>query len=376
MALGEVIVNALNLAQGEFPKVEKYFLFVGTGPSNQNTILFLKTDSDLDAELGSAASEIKTQIKAARDNAGQKWACAAIPLANGALWADAVDKAMNANVPIEAVVLTTPVSAQANLTDMHAKAEEINTVYGRRLFFIAAAAAIDPSPLTGQNWSAYVTNLTALTSNLSAYRVSVVPMILPAAIGIYAGRLCSYKTSVADTPMRIETGALVGVDETALPLDNEGIRYSNAHAKALNNQRFSVPQLYADYPGVFWTDGQLLDAPAGDYQVIENLRVVDKAARAVRIVLIEMLGNRRFNSSPVGETWAINKLMRPLLEMSRSYTFQGIPFPGELKIPQDGDIAINWITRTQVEIFMIARPFEIPKDITANIVLDLSAPVA
>jgi len=29
-----------------------------------------------------------------------------------------------------------------------------------------------------------------------------------------------------------------------------------------------------------------------------------------------------------------------------------------------------------VEVFMKARPFDIPKDITANIMLDLSAPTA
>lgn len=69
-------------------------------------------------------------------------------------------------------------------------------------------------------------------------------------------------------------------------------------------------------------------------------------------------------------------MMRPLREMSRSTVFQGIPFPAELKPPQDGDIVVTWITRTQVEVFMKARPFEIPKEITANIVLDLSAPTA
>lgn len=376
MALGKITVNALNLAQGEFPTVEKYFLFIGTGLTNQDTILFLNTDSDLDAELGSAASEIKTQIEAARANAGQNWACAAIPVANGAVWDDAVDLAMNQDVRVEAIVICTPVSAQGDLTAMQTKAEEINTVYGRRVFFIACADEIDPTPSTGQTWSQYITALTALTTGLSAYRVLPVPSIFPNAIGICAGRLCNYKTSVADTPMRVETGPLVGVDQTDLPVDKDGIRYNNAHAKSLNDQRFSVPQLYADYPGVFWSDGQMLDAPAGDYQVVENLRVVDKAARAVRLVLIGLLGNRRFNSTPIGEAWAISKLMRPLFEMSRSYQFQGIPFPGELKEPKDGDIAISWITRTQVEIFMIARPFEIPKDITANIILDLSAPTA
>lgn len=376
MALGKVTVNALNLQQGEFPTVEKFFLFVGVGLTNQDTVLFLNTDSDLDTELGAASSEIKTQISAARSNAGQNWACAAIPIADGSAWSAAVDIAMAQDVRVEAVVVCTPMTAGASLTAMQTKALDINTQYGRRLFFIATTRVIDPTPSTGDSWSEYIAELTAITSGLSAYRVSVVAQIYANSVGIYAGRLCNYGTSVADTPMRVETGPLVGVDQDGLPLDNSGVRYNNAHAKALNDQRYSVPQLYADYPGVFWTDGQTLDAPAGDYQVIENLRVVDKAARAVRLVLIGLLGNRRFNSTPIGEAWAINKLMRPLREMSRSYAFQGIPFPSELKEPKDGDVAISWITRTQVEIFMIARPFEIPKDITANIILDLSAPVA
>lgn len=376
MALGKVTVNALNLQQGEFPTVEKFFLFIGVGLTNQDEVLFLNTDSDLDAELGAAASEIKTQVAAARSNAGQNWACAAIPVADGSAWSAAVDIAMAQDVRVEAVVVCTPVTAGSALTAMQTKALDINTQYGRRLFFIATTRVIDPTPVTGDTWSEYIADLTAITSGLNAYRVSVVAQIYTTSIGIYAGRLCNYATSVADTPMRVETGTLVGVDQDGLPEDNAGIRYNNAHAKALNDQRYSVPQLYADYPGVFWTDGQTLDAPAGDYQVIENLRVVDKAARAVRLVLIGLLGNRRFNSTPIGEAWAINKLMRPLREMSRSYAFQGIPFPSELKEPKDGDVAIHWITRTQVEIFMIARPFEIPKDITANIILDLSAPVA
>ncbi|MFZ2405533.1 MAG: DUF2586 domain-containing protein [Methylobacter sp.] len=376
MALGKITVNDLNLNQGPFPTVEKYFLFIGEGATNQDTLLFLSTDSDLDVELGAADSEIKRQIKAAKANAGQNWACCAIPVADGALWAPAFDMAMNNNVKIEACVVCTPVAAQADLTAMQTKAVETNATYGRRLFFIAAAAAIDPTQGTGQTWSAYVTALTALTATLSAMRVSIVPYIYDDAVGIYAGRLCNYQTSVADTPMRVNTGSLVGQDQSTLPADKDGIIYNNAHAKALNDQRFSVPQFYPDYEGVYWSDGQTLDVTTGDYTVLENLRVVDKAARAVRLVLIGLVGDRRFNSSDIGTSWAISKLMRPLREMSKSYAFQGIPFPAELKSPQDGDIAINWVTRTQVEIFIKARPFEIPKDLTANIVLDLSAPAS
>jgi len=375
VALGKITVNALNLNQGPFPTVEKYFLFIGVGATHQDTLLFLNTDSDLDVELGAADSEIKRQIKAAKANAGQNWACCAVPVANGALWAAAFDMAMNNNVKIEACVICTPVAAQADLTAMHAKAIETNATYGRRLFFIAAAEAIDPTPTTGQTWAAYVTALTALTASLSAMRVSIAPYIFDDAVGIYAGRLCNYQTSVADTPMRVNTGALVGQDASTLPKDKDGIIYTNAHAKALNDQRFSVPQFYPDYEGVYWSDGQTLDAATGDYTVIENLRVVDKAARAVRLVLIGLIGNRGFNSTPVGTAWATSKLMRPLREMSKSTDFQGIPFPAELQPPQDGDIVITWVTRTQVEVFIKARPFDIPKDLTANIVLDLSAPV-
>ena len=376
MALGKVVVNALNLAQGPFPEVEKYFLYIGECLTNQNSILFLNTDSDLDVELGAVDSELKRQIEAAKLNAGVGWAAVVVPVADGTLWDAAVDLVMNANVKAEAVVVCTPVTSQAELTAMHAKAIEINTTYGRRLFFIAAAAAIDPTPITGQTWAEYITALTAYTDSLSAFRVTIVPYIYDDAVGIYAGRLCNQQTSVADTPMRVATGSIVGQDQSTLPVDIGGVIYSNAHATALNNQRYSVPAFYADYPGVYWSDGEMLDVPAGDYQAIENLRVVDKAARAVRLVLIALVADRRFSSDPAGEAWAIGKLARPLREMSRSTIFQGIPFPAELRPPKDGDIAVTWITRTQVEVFMKARPFDIPKDITANIMLDLSAPTA
>jgi len=374
VALGKVAVNALNLAQGPFPEVEKYFLFIGVCAENQDTILYLNTDSDLDVELGVADSELKRQVEAARLNAGDGWACVAVPVADGTLWDAAVDLVMNANVKAESVVICTPVTAQAELTAMYAKSVEIKAEFGRRLFFIAAAAAIDPTPVSGQTWAQYIAALTPYTDSLSAFRVTVVPYIFDDAVGIYAGRLCNQQVSVADSPMRVATGSIVGQDQSTLPVDINGVVYSNAHAKALNDQRYSVPAFYADYPGVYWSDGEMLDVPAGDYQKIENLRVVDKAARAVRIVLIALVADRRFSSDPAGEAWAVGKLMRPLREMSRSTVFQGIPFPAELRPPKDGDIAVTWITRTQVEVFMKARPFDIPKSITANIMLDLSAP--
>ena len=374
MPLPKVSVNALNQEQGAFPTVEKYFIYIGEGATNQDTILFLNTDSDLEVELGAADSEIKSQIIAAKANAGEGWACVCIPVADGSLWDAAVDLAMGANIDAEAIVICTPITAQADLTAMQTKAVDLQATYGRRLFFIAGAAAIDPTAVTGQTWAAYVAALTVFTTGLSAFRVTIVPYLYADAVGIYAGRLCNSAVSVADSPMRTATGSIVGQDQSTFPVDMAGVTYSNAHATALNDQRYSVPTIYAGYAGVYWSDGEMLDVPAGDFQAIENLRVIDKAARWVRLVMIGMVANRQFNSSPVGTAFGKSKLMRPLRLMSRSTEFNGVTFPADIEPPKDDSIVIAWESKTKVTAFMKAKPFDAPKDLTANIMLDLSAP--
>jgi len=47
-------------------------------------------------------------------------------------------------------------------------------------------------------------------------------------------------------------------------------------------------------------------------------------------------------------------------------------FPGEITQPKDGDIVINWLSKTAVVAYLTLRPLNCPKDITANIALDLS----
>ena len=80
MALGKVSVKNLNLGQGEVTAIERYFLFIGPSTKNIGKVLALNTDSDLDNELGIPASDLKTQITAARLNGGDRWACVAVPI--------------------------------------------------------------------------------------------------------------------------------------------------------------------------------------------------------------------------------------------------------------------------------------------------------
>ena len=366
MALGKVSVNNLNLSQGDVTEIERYFLFIGPASKNVGQLLPLNTDSDLDIMLGVAASDLKTQVAAARLNGGDRWACLAAPIGGESTWQDALEMAQQQGYSVEAVVITTPVTAGGELEDMHEAAVQVINTYGRRLFVMAASAGISAL----QSWSEYATEQKAITKDLLAPRVLVVPQLHGNDLGVLAGRLANAAVTVADTPMRVATGPVLGLGP--VPEDKDGVPLPSAIRAALDADRFSVSQTYPDYPGVYWGDGNMLDAPASDYQVIEYLRLADKAARQVRPLLIRRVGDRRLNNNPKSMEAARMAFMKPLRVMAKSTTFAGEQFPGEIESPKDGDIQVVWITKTRVEVYIKIRPLNCPKDLTANIALDLS----
>lgn len=366
MAQGQVGVNNLNLGQGPVTEIERHFLFIGPATQNVGKLLALNTQSDLDTELGTATSDLKIQIKAARTNGGNRWTCAAVPIAADGDWAAALDAANTAGLPVEALVITKPIATPAEIQAMHAAVTQLDNRYGRRLFMLAASEGIKPS----QDWSDYRQEQHALVAEVAAPRVVVVPQLHGNDLGVLAGRLANAAVSIADSPMRVATGALIGLGPT--PLDKDQVPLSSATLAELDKMRLSVPQTYPDYPGVFWGDANLLDAPGSDYTVVENLRIVDKAARRVRILLVQMVADRKINNTPNSMAATRLKLMRPLREMSRAVTFAGQQFPGEIQPPHDGSIELVWKNRTTLQAFLLVRPFNCPKDLTANIALDLS----
>lgn len=367
MAQGKVSVNNLNLGQGPVTEIERYFLFIGPASKNVGKLIPLNTQSDLDSELGIPASDLKTQITAARLNGGDRWACMAAPIAADSDWTEALDKAQREGVSVEAVVITKPVTAPADLTAMHDKAVEVGNQYGRRVFVMAASVGI----AAAQDWASYLTEQRALLDNLAAPRVLVVPQLHSNDLGALAGRLANAAVSIADSPMRVATGPVLGLGAT--PKDSADMPLSSATLSELDKARFSVPQTYPDYPGTFWGDGNMVDAPGSDYLVVENLRVTDKAARRIRILLIQRVADRKLNNTP--NSMAANKsaLMKPLREMSRSVVFAGQQFPGDIEPPTDDAITLVWQSKTKVEAYIQLRPYNCPKDLTANIALDLSS---
>lgn len=366
MAQGQVSVNNLNLGQGPVTAIERHFLFIGPATKNVGKLLALNTQSDLDAELGTAASDLKTQITAARNNGGDRWACAAVPLAADGDWKAALDMAQDTGASVEAVVITKPITQSSDVRDMHAAAVNLINGFGRRVFFIAASHGIKPA----QEWADYRLEQRALVADVSAPRVAVVPQLHGNNLGVLAGRLANSEVSIADSPMRVATGPLVGLG--VVPVDKTGQPLPSSTLSELDKMRMSVPQTYPDYPGEYWGDANLLDAPGSDYTVVENLRIADKAARRVRILLIQMVADRKVNNTPTSMATTKLKLMRPLREMSRSVTFAGQQFPGDIQPPKDGAITLAWKNRTTIEAYLLIRPYNCPKDLTANIALDLS----
>ncbi|WHI45033.1 DUF2586 domain-containing protein [Microbulbifer sp. VAAF005] len=366
MAQGTVTVNNLNLGQGAFDEIERKALFLGVGDTNKNSVLALNSQSDLDELLGANDSQLKTQVMAAQANGGENWNAWAVPLDVSDDWKTALDTAMQSVSP-ELVAVCTPALVANDLDVAFAKAESIRTSLGRRVGILVATPCIDD---TSESWSDYLAAQAAIVDPVNAYRVSAVPLLHGNNLGELVGRLCNRAASVADSPMRVATGPLLALG--SVPNDKDGVPLDNAMLASLDALRLSVPQTYVDYPGTYWGDCNMLDAEGGDYQVIENLRVVDKAARAIRVLAIARIGNRQLNSTPISIASNKTYFSRPLREMARSVQFGADVFPGEIKQPKDGDIEIIWPTRDKVEIYLKVTPYNAPKSITANIALDLT----
>lgn len=364
--LGQVQINNLNLMQGPITEIERHLLFVGRGSgTNEDTVQMVNTDTDLDLVLGASASTLKEELHSAMVNAGQNWIATVVPLATATSWEDGVYLAMKAG-SVEGVVVTDPIDSAADVSAAQELAAEIMATYRRPLFFMLTAAAIDAE---SETWSDYAARVKNLVADVAAPNVMVAPLL----VGEIAGRLCNRAVTVADTPMRVKTGALIGVD--SLPVDSTGREMDMAVLTDLANARLSVPQTYPEFPGIYWGDGALLDAPGGDYQVIENLRVIHKAMRRVYPIAVGLIGDRQLNSTPASIEATKSILLKPLLEMARATDINGVTFVGEIEPPSDGDIQITWVNKYEVIIHMQVGPYDCPKKIGVNIALDLRNPI-
>lgn len=371
MATGKVEVNNLNLGQGGIPEIERHLIYIGRTDKAelQGKVTRVNNMTNLDDVVADDA--LGANVKAAQINGKQNWTGAIFGLAANATWQEAVDIA-NRTDSFEGVCIVDVVTDKADFTAMQDKATELTSKLGRWVFFLAACPGITAEGEGAQTWSDYETAMLALVKDVAANMVTPVPQLNGNNVGVLGGRLCDRAVTVADSPMRVATGSLLGLGE--MPVDSAGKPLEMSTIAALAEARYSLPQWYADMEGIYWTDGSTLEAKGGDYQFLEYVRPVHKLNRRVRIKAIRRIADRILNSTPPSIELNRTYFSKDMRDMSKTTEIGGIQFPGEIMPPRDEDVSIQWMTKTKVNIGLMVRPHNCPKHIVVNIGLDLSNP--
>ncbi|MGG5991473.1 DUF2586 domain-containing protein [Salmonella enterica] len=372
MTFPQVTINQLNTRSGGKREIARTLLMVGEH-TKAITPTPVTAQTDLDALLGTKSTPLLSNLQAFLDNAGQNamiWLATVQtpqPASQTQTWADVVMDAQ-ATVSAEGVVVVRADATADDINKAQQMREELTNKYQRWTWFILAVRGCG----TGEKWAEYVTAMTALQKDIAAYAVQLAPMLFGNEPGILAGRLCNPSVTIADSPARVATGALVNLGRSDKPQDSDKRELDLATIKALNRARFSVPTWYPDYEGYYWADGVTLDVDGGDYQAIEYLRVADEMARQVRLLAIPKIADRSLNSTPASVAAHQQLFAKPMRDGARSLKINGTVFPGLCMSPRDGDVQITWPEKDKVQIAIVVRPYNCPKEITISIMLDES----
>jgi hypothetical protein len=367
MAQGKVSVASLNTGSGATNEVERSVLVIGVGTENLQKIVAINAQSDFDTLISAADSELKTQLNAWLRNGDDLVSGWVIPITAGDNILGLIDTAMDQDISPEIIVICSPVTGKAEVEAYQAKALELLSSHARRVRILVAAPGCDPTADTGQTWADHLTAVQPLIDGVVADRVAVVPSLYGDELGAVAGRLCKRSVTIADSPMRVLTGAM---SLAAAPVDKLGLPLTSAVTAALDNIRFSCPQFYPDYAGIYFGSVNMLDAEGGDYQQIEIGRVVDMAARQVRIKAIPLIKNRRLNNSVNGIAFGKSKLSKPLRDMAKSINLGADKFPGLIREPKDDAIGLAFTSAKQLNVIMKVQPIDSPETILVGIQLD------
>lgn len=372
MTFPQVTINQLNTRSGGKREIARTLLMVGEH-TKAITPMPVTAQTDLDALLGTKSTPLRSNVQAFLDNAGQNamiWLATVQtpqPAGQNQMWTDVVMDAQ-ATVSAEGVIVVRPDATADDINKAQQLREELTNKYQRWTWFILAVRGCG----TGEKWAEYVTAMTALQKDIAAYAVQLAPMLFGNEPGVLAGRLCNPSVTIADSPARVATGALVNMGRSDKPQDSDKRELDLATIKALNRARFSVPTWYPDYEGYYWADGVTLDVDGGDYQAIEYLRVADEMARQVRLLAIPKIANRSLNSTPTSVATHQQLFAKPMRDGARSMKINGTVFPGLCMSPRDGDVQITWPEKDKVQIAIVVRPYNCPKEITISIMLDES----
>lgn len=366
MSFPSVIINALNRHNGTTKTIERTALFVAKNAlNNRNGLIALSQETKLEDVVDNSLA--RAQIEAARTNAGADWLGYLWEVPSNGTFADGVRQANEIGSFEYIVDLTYGEKNREAIQNAQTLSLELLNTYQRRTFFILPIT-VDTKKKT---WAQISADLVALQRNLVGDHVMLVPELFGNETGALAGRLANSAVTIADSPARVKTGAVMNLSNPEIPSDKEGRLLDIATLKTLERARFTVVMWYPDYDGFYFSDGRTLDVEGGDYQSIENVRVVDKACRRIRLQAISKVADRSFNSTIASIELHKTLFTEVLREMSKSVQIGTELFPGECYPPDDDSIVIVWENKTTVQIYVMIRPLECPKTIKASVMLDL-----
>ncbi|MGK0668051.1 DUF2586 domain-containing protein, partial [Serratia marcescens] len=255
MSWPTIQVNQVNRHQGETKEIERVLLFVGAGKTNIGKTLPVNTQTDLDVLLGVGDSVLKSNLQAAKLNAGQNWFAYVHVLAEADAaknWPAAVLAAQRV-ASVEGIVNLVPATLDV-VKQAQSLRSEIIAKFGRWQWFILSVESLQK----GEGWAEYVGRINDLQKGVAEPAIQLVPRLWGNEPGVLAGRLCNRAVTIADSPARVATGALVEMGSTSTPVDGSGEVLELATLQALEANRFSVPMWYPDYDGLYWSDGRTL----------------------------------------------------------------------------------------------------------------------
>ena len=385
MAVGKVTVTQEDNNGGGITEVERKVLWLGEADAQYAEQLYtINAQTNLDDLLGELESDLKTNIAASMLNAGPNFTAYVFPIMEGGeglyTWDEALLKLIDEpyDLDFEMVALTMPPYTPEHVEFYQAVCDNVLSFAQKYITIHVALPGLEEFGEAAESWEDFGFRVKQFQNEIVAERVHLVPQIDGNNLGVVVGRLVNDKYSIADSPMRVASGAVKslgfvpGGEFYARPEDRNGEVLSSALIEELSNNRFSVPQKYAGLNGTYWADHMSLAEVGSDFQVYENLRVLDYLTRRVRLLAIQKIANREFNSTASSTAAHEGYFMKPILDASKDTVLKDRTIPGICQKPVDGDIVITWVSTTQVQIYMLAAPVNSPKKIGVNIGLDLN----
>jgi len=277
-------------------------------------------------------------------------------------WADVLSIALPACDP-EFLTICKLLTAGSELTDLQTELLAQLNLH-RRMFAIAAFRGYET--VTDADWSAYLTTAAAITNAIVAARVMISPLVFGDELGSFAGRLQKAvdeaDPKISRSPMRVASGSVVdpGAAPAAL-LDDTGAPLELFHLDTLDGGRFSVFQWHVGRQGIYFADGNLLAAAGSDDPaVIEWLRLLDKAARRIRLMMIQAIADDTLQNTPAGNAASATRFALPLRQM------QGLR---EIQPLARNALTVSWPSINSIKANFKIRPPNAAKDITGEIEL-------